>query len=186
MTNKKAILFGSAVAVALMLMASAFTVAGIWIGKNWSASNPLAIHADTAARGENISLTTGLVTNEVEGLFVMDHQTGILQCWVVNANTGAIGALYKFDVAAELQLEKAGDADFVVTTGKIDFIGNARVGNVTPARCICYVGDGNTGRVIGLGLYINKAGLAQRGEQVGEMAVICRGFTREGSQLRDQ
>lgn len=187
MTNKGLILVGSTVVLGLMLLASAFTAAGIFIGSQWSAAPaPIAIHADTAARGEAISFSTGRITDDVEGLFVMDHQTGILQCWVVNENTGDIGALYSFNVAAELEIEKAGDADYVVATGQINFIGNARVGNDTPAQCICYVGDGNTGRVVGLGLYINKSVLAAREQQEGEMTVICRGFTREGSRVRDQ
>lgn len=187
MTNRTMILVGTTAALGLMLVASAFTAVGIFVGTRWVASpSPITVHADTAAGGEGLSFATGPITGEVEGLFVMDHQTGVLQCWVVNQNTGNIGALYKFNVAAELGVEKAGDADYVIATGKIDFIGNARVGNDTPSRCICYVGDGNTGRVIGLGLYINKSILAAREQQEGEMTVICRGFTREGSRLRDQ
>lgn len=186
--NKNWLAWGLAGALGLMLLGGGLTVTGVLIGMNWSrpVSLPMALHADTASRAEDVSFATGLVANETEGLFILDHQTGLLQCWVVNRQTGQVGALYLADPAADMELEKASDGDYVMTTGLINFIGNFQVGNERPASCICYVGDGNSGKVLGYSFRLNQQGINQGVVQQGEMVVVCRGLIRESSMIRDQ
>ena len=172
---------------ALMLLAAGFTAAGIGIGLSWNqtdSSGALPVYADNASRGDNISMATGFIEEDTEGLFVLDHQTGLLQCWLLNRQTGAIGGIFSANAGKALQIDKASNADFVMTTGRIDFAGTQ--GNQRPGGSVCYVGDGNTGRVVGFGVQINVAALNARQQQAGELAVICQGVVREGSRLRDQ
>ena len=177
-------------ALALMMVASAFTAVGMIVGIGWnsreSAELPVQLHADSAARGKGMSFATGMIDEGVEGLFVLDHLTGNIQCWVLNKRTGDIGGIYSANVGVDLELEKVGDSDFVMTTGRFDFNPASRRGNIRPAECLCYVGDGNTGKVVGYGLEFNPQVIAQGGAQQGELQVVCKGVTREATQIRDQ
>lgn len=190
MSNKKWVIAGLGVVAGLMLIASSFTAIGVFVGLKMSKASlsPLPLYADAAARSESLSFATGFVDNEVEGLYILDHQTGRLQCWVVNRQTGTIGGLYAANVSADMELEKAGDADFVMTTGRIEFSGIARAGNERPALSTCYVGDGNSGKVVGYSFYFDQTILNQiNGEvQQGKLIPVCRGYVREGSRVRDQ
>lgn len=177
-----------------MIAASAFTAAGIFLGGLLSNSNaasnsqlelPMVLRADSAARGKGVSLATGQVDSSVEGLFVLDHVTGRLECWVLNTRTLAVAARYQADVSKELESDKAGDADFVLTTGRFLFEGGVQ-GNLRPGRCVCYVADGNSGKVVGYGLKFNRQAMLQGNQQIQDMYVVCRGNTRDGATVRDQ
>ena len=187
--SKATVLFAGA--IALMIAASSFTAVGMLIGMGWKsspvASAPVELHADSAARGKGMSFATGLIDDDgVEGLFVLDHLTGNLQCWILNKRTGDIGGIYSANVGVDMELEKVGDSDFVMTCGRIPFNPAARRGNIKPALSVCYVGDGNTGKVVGYGLEINPQVIAQGGAQQGELQVVCKGVTREATEIRDQ
>lgn len=141
---------------------------------------PLRLAADSASGGKTISMATGSVTDEADGLFILDHMTGILQCWLLNPRTGSVGGIYVVDVAAALGLDK-GDPDFVMTTG--DFFLRMR-GNVRPANTICYVAEGKSGKAAGFSLRYDEAGI-QRGEvQQGEMTMVCSGPIRQAGAIR--
>lgn len=146
---------------------------------------PIVLNADSAARGKQISLATGVIDDEVEGLFVLDHLSGNLQCWVMNRRSGDIGAVFTGSASAELGGQKGGAADYVMTTGRIEFVKGS--GQAKPAGCICYVADGNSGKVVGFGFRYN-AQLAAKGERQrpGTLTVVCRGVTRENAARRDQ
>ena len=81
---------------------------------------------------------------------------------------------------------KAGDADFVMVSGRIDISGRGRQGNIRPGSSVVYVGDGNTGKVVGYGFQFDPQAIF-RGEdpQNGELVVVTRGLAR-GIVERDQ
>ena len=58
--------------------------------------------------------------------------------------------------ADDMGLEKGGDVDYVMTTGRMNFQRAGRVGNMVPAGCVCYVGDGNSGNVVGYSIKFNR------------------------------
>lgn len=177
--------------IAVIAMASCFgTIFGIRYldsNDNFNLPNdtPIVLNADSAARGEQLSLATGSIDRDrgVEGLFVLDHLSGNIQCWVVNPRDGSIAGVFTGNVNRDLELGKAGDADFVMTCGSIRVEG--RRGNEIPAGCICYVGDGNSGRVVGYSLLYDKQLVLNNGTQEGELQVIARGFAREANMKRD-
>lgn len=145
---------------------------------------PFVLKADSAARGKQMSMATGVIDEGVEGVFVLDHLSGRLQCWVMNRRTGAIGGVYEGSAAAALGGEKGGSMDYVMTTGQINFQG-AR-GNNRPASCICYVGDGNSGKVVGFSFRFNGQALAKGNTDSGKLTVICKGVIRNTAATRDQ
>lgn len=142
---------------------------------------PLRLAADSASGGKTISMATGSITGDADGLFILDHMTGILQCWLLNPRTGTVGGIYVADVGIALGLDK-GDPDFVMTTG--DFFIRAG-GNQKPANTICYVGEGKSGKVAGFSLAYNKAGIQQGAVQRGELRMVCSGPVRQAGAIRE-
>lgn len=135
---------------------------------------PLRLQADSASGGKTISMATGPINNDVEGLYILDHLTGILQCWLLNPRTGDVGGIYVADVNTVLGLDK-GDPDFVMTTGKF-YIKSQ--GNMKAADTIVYVGEGASGKVAGFSLTYDKGGIQRGVVQRGELAVVCAGPIR--------
>jgi len=180
--------------IALGGMAFGLFCLGVSVGVIWATSygngnqsspqlTPVSFFPDSAVRSKNLSMATGLISDDVEGLFVLDHLTGNLNCMVLNPRTGKAGALYTTNVFAGLGITKEG-ADFVMTTGRINVPGSK--GNQAPALCVVYVGDSNTGKVVGYSLFYNRAKATQGGQQGGTFTVVFAGQTRGETVDRDQ
>jgi|694.fasta_scaffold53485_3 hypothetical protein len=142
---------------------------------------PQVLHADSASGGKTVSTATGRLDENTECLFVLDHQTGVLSCLIINPRTAATGGVYLANVATQLQLDKLGDLDFVMVTGYNAF-GIAGVGGILrPANCLCYVVEGNSGRAVAYSLSYNRTALQQGAVQQGALEVVWQGvFRQEG------
>lgn len=174
----------------LTFLAATFgTMIGNRVGSEDSVTGqpPVVLNADSAARGKAMSMATGLVDDRgTEGLYVLDHLSGNLQCWVINPRTGEVAGIYTANVNKDLEVGKGGDVDYVMTTGQFRAEkSTARRGNLIPSGSICYVGDGNTGKVVGYILYYNRQLATNGGSQRGELEVIARGLAREAGLRRD-
>lgn len=174
----------------LTFLAATFgTMIGNRVGSEDSVTgqSPVVLNADSAARGKAMSMATGLVDDRgTEGLYVLDHLSGNLQCWVINPRTGEVAGIYTANVNKDLEVGKGGDVDYVMTTGQFRAEkSTARRGNLIPSGSICYVGDGNTGKVVGYILYYNRQLATNGGSQRGELEVIARGLAREAGLRRD-
>jgi len=174
----------------LGLVVALATGIGVWVGTR-AASQPLnqfatptALKAATAARSNSLSMSTGLIDGNVEGLYVLDHLSGNLQCWLINSRTGAIGGIYKANVAAALASDKGGEPDYLMVTGNFNWTGG-NIQNLQVGQSIVYVADANTGKVVGYSLNYNRT-LIQRGEvQGGNLIPVCNGLARDIA-IRDQ
>ena len=121
---------------------------------------PIELNAGTAARSKSMSMATGLIDGEVEGLFVLDHLSGNLQCWALSPKTGAVAGIYRVNVLNDIrQPGKTGEPDYIMTTGNFFFSGG-NPNNATPGQTVCYVADASTGIVAGYGLTYNKQRLS--------------------------
>ncbi len=172
--------------IVLLACVAAGVVAGRWSVPEMSAGRVFANMSapETASRGKSLSLATGFVDlNEgVEALYGLDHLTGDLHCWLLHSQTGAVAAT--FTASPGRDLEVTADADYVMVTGLMDFVGTA--GNVRPSHSVVFVGDGNTGNVVGYVLMYNRGAL-QRGEHgTGELRKISQMVTRDVNRIRDQ
>ena len=56
--------------------------------KQNTAATPIELLAATSSNNDSLSMSTGSITSEVEGLWLLDHETGRLQCWVLSPRTG--------------------------------------------------------------------------------------------------
>lgn len=177
--------------VGLMLLASAFTAVGFVVAnrvnKTDSPNSPLILRADAATGGKGMSLATGFVSRDIDALFVLDHLTGNLQCWMLNPQTGAIGGIFRTNVNADLGIGKASDADFVMVTTRIPTAGRQREGNLRPGEALAYVGDGNTGKVVGYGFKFIPSQFNELNNEIqyGDLFVVTQGLAR-GMVERDQ
>ncbi|MEM7455831.1 MAG: hypothetical protein AAF456_15870 [Planctomycetota bacterium] len=186
----------------LVLMAggAAIALSAFFAGTSFSDSNGnseaselhrqlIELQADTSSKGKTMSLATGLIDNNrgdlAEGLFLLDHLTGNLDCWVINTRTGEVSAKFSSNVARDMALEQLGDVDYVMVTGRTDFVG-ANAGNVRPAKCICYVADANSGAVVAYGIQFNPTAFAQGDLQQSEMILLTSGMARGQQVERDQ
>lgn len=179
--------------VAIALLVGLTTGVGVYVGNRLAQDReihvmpPINLNAGTAARTKSMSMATGLIDGNVEGLFVLDHLTGNLQCWLLNTRTGQVGGIYRANAAADLQLAgKAGQPEYMMTTGNFFFSGG-NAGNNAPSQSICYVGDANSGNVVGYGVVYNPQAINRGIVQQGILNVVCKGSARNGaSATRDQ
>jgi hypothetical protein len=162
---------------------------GVASAPSGEASTSAAWHAwstalDTSARGKDISLATGLIEQGIEGLFVLDHQTGALYCWIVSNRTGELTASFETNVTRDLGTEVGVNTDLVMTTGVMDFT-FPRTGNMRPASCVVYVGEGNSGKVLAYALMYNPQVAALGGDQGGQLQLLMTSQTRPTDLRRD-
>lgn len=179
--------------VALLFIMLAAAIGGLlghhWgIGSNRSSSSetiPLPLMADSAVKGKTMSMATGAVTAGVEGLFVLDHSSGLLQCWIMNPRNGAVGGIFQTNILQDLPAEKVGAGDYVMCTGAFAFSGGTAA-NLVPSACIVYVADEATGNVVGYSFSFNRNELNRGVMQYGPLRAVCAGPTRVEGTVRDQ
>lgn len=140
---------------------------------------PQVLHADSASGGKTVSTATGRLDENTECLFVLDHQTGVLSCLIINPRTATTGGVYVANVATQMQLDKLGDLDFVMVTGYNAFGVAGNTGIMRPASCLCYVVEGNSGRAVAYSLSYNRTALQQGAVQQGALEVVWQGVFRQ-------
>ena len=183
------IVFG---AIGLSLLVGLTTGAGVYVGNRLAQDRmlanlpPIELQAGTASRTKSMSMATGLIDGNAEALFVLDHVTGNLQCWLLNSRTGQVGGIYRANAAADLVVAgKTGEPEFLMTTGNFFFKGG-NTGNAQPGNCVCYVADANTGNVVGYNVVYNEQVLNRGNVEQGALTLVCKGMARTAAVTRDQ
>lgn len=185
-------------AVSLALLIGLTTGIGVFVGNKLAQNRasesqlippipqlPLDLHAGTATRAKSLSMATGQIDDRVEGLFVLDHISGNLQCWVLNPRNGEPIGFYSANVKQDLaSTGKSGESDYVMVTGNFFFQGGS--GNSTPGRTVCYVGEASTGNVVGYGLIYDTQAIKRGNPQQGPLKLVCKGSARGEQTVRDQ
>ncbi len=176
-----AMLLGSAIFAAGAL----FTSRNASMGAHAGGLMPVAFSPDATSNGKSISVATGVIDESVEGIFVLDHLTGNLQCWIMNARSGEVGGVFRGNVLEALGLQGKNELDYVMATGRFDF-SNFRKGNLRYADCICYVGESSSGKIIGYSLTYDPTTGARGKPQGGELIVVATIPFRDESVIRDK
>jgi hypothetical protein len=120
------------------------------LGSNAVASAPawpqgIPLHASTASTSDTMAMATGMVDEQVEGVFTLDFITGDLQGYVLNPRAGKFVGHFGTNVTNQLPVEKGKKPSYVLTTGTWQPVGAST--NQRPANCVVYVADTNTGMV---------------------------------------
>ncbi len=145
----------------------------------WSDSlAELQLQAATASSGKTMSMATGQLDKDVEALFVLDHISGNLQCWLLNSRTGGVGGIYRINVIDDLVLDKAAQPEFLMVTGRF-FWSAGFAANVAPALSVVYIADGNSGNVVGYSVTVDKQAVRRGLPQAGLLKLVCKGSARD-------
>jgi hypothetical protein len=165
------------------LLIISFMVAAVGVGYQWGRSNVLpaspalveALHASTAQRNSTMAVATGMISEDIEGIFFLDFLTGDLQCWVYYPRTGLFGAKYAVNVTAQLPGGK--NPEYLLVTGAS--IPSHASNNARSANCLAYVVDVHSGAFAAYGVPWNIS--AEKSGQPQQAPLLPVG----GGQIRD-
>ena len=133
------------------LAAAVLFVAGVVVGSLARRPDVPQVFAATAVADEAFAACTAPIDDGIEGLFLLDFETGDLTGGVLNRTTSKFSTGYRCNVLKDLGFKagKAKSPKFLLTTGLADFAGNAAT---TMARSVLYVTDAATGVTVAYGI----------------------------------
>lgn len=134
------------------------------------------LHATASHSGKSMAMATGLIDEEVEGVFILDFLTGDIQCYVMNPRTYQWGGMFKYNVINDLGVQQGKDPNYVMVTGQTQFLRGTGV--TTPAMCVIYVMDANTGNFAAYGLAWNRTMSRGQAVQTGGLTLLQSGKAR--------
>ncbi len=135
------------------------------------------LHATASHSGKSMAMATGLVDEEVEGLFILDYLTGDLQCYIINPRYPTQwSGLYKYNVLRDLGAEQGKEPNYVMVTGQTQFVRGTSA--ATPALCVVYVMDANSGNFAAYGLGWNRTAFRSPQVQTGTLTLLQAGKAR--------
>ena len=129
------------------------------------------IGATAAVTGDKFSMATGNVSDDAEGLFVLDHNSGLLQCSVIYPRVGRFLAKFQINVAEALGTGAKG-GQYMMVTGRAQF---PRASNRPAAATVVYVMDNATGNYACYGIPFNHTLVARAAPQQGALVLIDTG-----------
>lgn len=154
----------------------ATAAAGYFAGQNTQPSNgPTvnfpAINATAAISSEKFSMATGVISDRAEGLFVLDHNSGLLQCSVIYPRIGKFLGLFTTNIGEALATGGKG-GQYMMMTGLADFPSS----NNNPAASSCiYVLDTATGNYACYGIPFDRVAMNANRPQQGMLVLISTG-----------
>jgi hypothetical protein len=137
--------------------------------------NPLGLtlptlDASSAVTSEKFSMATGLMSDRTEALFVLDHNSGLLQCSVMYPRMRQFLGLFVVNVHDALGTGKG--AQYMMTTGMVDMPQS----NANPvALSFVYVLNTTTGSFACYGIPFNRTFLNSNKPQQGAMVLLATG-----------
>ena len=152
-------------------------IASYFAGRNQSPLNqelselPL-LNAAAAVSGEKYSIATGIVSEEADGFFVLDHNSGLLQCNVIYPRTGGkFMARFSTNVNEAVGTGAKG-GKYMMLTGRAQF---PRASNNPAAATVVYVMDTATGNYACFGIPYDRVVANANRPQQGAMRLLTTG-----------
>ena len=159
--------------------------AGSYIGgklESATTPTPLQLHASTAAKKGNVSVSTGLINSDAGGFYSLDHDTGELQCRMIDSRSGKKIGTFRSNVNEDMQFDKIGERSYLMLVSYL--LPNksksleARLGDST-----CFIVETISGRVIGYHVSYDKRRQLSGRNQDGKLKIgssfLLRSKTRE-------
>jgi hypothetical protein len=129
------------------------------------------VQATASVTSEKFSMATGMVGDDAEGLFVLDHNSGLLQCNVIYPRMGQFLAQFRVSVPEALGVGAKGGS-YMMVTGLADF---PRASNRPAGACVVYVMDTTTGNYAAYGIPFDRAAVGAGRQQLGALVLIGTG-----------
>lgn len=129
------------------------------------------LEATSAVTSEKFSMATGSVSEDADGLFVLDHNSGLLQCNVIYPRLGRFMAQFTINVADAVGAGGKG-GKYMMLTGRADF---PRASNRPAAGTVVYVVDSATGNYACYGIPFDRVAMNSNRPQKGALVWIASG-----------
>jgi len=141
-------------------VALAGCVAGILLAT--AVAPPRQVTATTALSQESFAVCTAPIDGSMEGVFILDFETGDLTGGVLNQNTSKFGVSYRTNVLKDLGFKagKVKNPKFLLVPGVASFAGAAAS---RMAQSVLYVTDAATGVTVAYGIPWNSQQTAGSG-----------------------
>jgi hypothetical protein len=121
-------------------------VVGFVVGASLSGVLPQTpVHAVATHGQDSFAISTGLVEEDLEGIYFLDFLTGDLRGAVISTLTGKFLSFFTYNVAADLSHQGAKNPRYLMVTGIINF--RRGFGNIQPGRSIIYIAEATSGQV---------------------------------------
>lgn len=133
---------------------------------------PSSIDATSAVSSDKFSIATGVISEEAEGFFVLDHNSGILQCSVFYPRAGQFMANYTANVG-DLIGAGAKGGSYIMVTGQADLTRGGRGAAMAPT--LVYVLNTTTGNYGVLSVPFDRQAAVTNRPQAGLMIPVSTG-----------
>ena len=165
--------------IALLAMVTLVSVgiAGYFAGRdqsplNQELSNIPLLNAAAAVSDEKYSIATGIVSEEADGFFVLDHNSGLLQCNVIYPRVGGkFMARFSTNVNEAVGTGAKG-GKYMMLTGRAQF---PRASNRPAAATVVYVMDTASGNYACFGIPYDRVVANANRPQQGAMILLTTG-----------
>ncbi|XZE53332.1 hypothetical protein SH139x_005068 [Planctomycetaceae bacterium SH139] len=160
---------------------TAATLLGFLLGRQSTAeqislAHPFAeLDATSGVSGEQFSMATGPISADADGIFVLDHASGLLQCNVLYPRAGQFGAAFQCNVKEALP-SVGKNSKYLMVIGAAQFPGASNRGGF--ANCVVYVLDESTGAYACYSIPFNRSMVNSGAPQMGVMLPVARGQAR--------
>jgi hypothetical protein len=125
-------------------------VVGLVVGLNVTGVWPqIPIHATATHGQDNFAICTGVLDENVEGLFVLDSVTGELKGVAMNIQTRRFNTFFEYNVARDLP-PGSKNPQYRIVTGVTNIRQVVAAGQL--ARTVVYVAEASSGQVIAYGV----------------------------------
>lgn len=118
---------------------------------------PGILDASAAVSSDRFSIATGMVSDEAEGFFVLDHSTGILQCRVFSPRSESFAAAFTANIGDSLGAGGKGGS-FLMVTGTADMTRGRRGTQLAPT--LVYVLNTATGNYAAFAVPFDRQAVA--------------------------
>ncbi len=133
------------------------------------------LHASASAIGDSMAVATGAVSEDAEGVFFLDFNTGDLQCMVYYPRAGAMGAHYYANVLPALGTAGK-NSKYLMVTGQA--IVRAGSSNTRPAASLVYITDVTNGTFAAYAVPWDRTAESAGRPQSGQLILVSNGSVR--------
>ena len=129
------------------------------------------IDAAAAMTSEKFSMATGPLSGDAEGLFMLDHNSGLLQCSVIYPRLGRFLGNFSINVTEALPSGGKG-GQYMIATGLANFPSSS---SRPAAQSVVYVLEATSGDYACYGIPFNRAAMNAGKAQQMPMVLISKG-----------
>lgn len=156
-------------------------LAGFWLGTTRSSNMLPQLQAASAASSDSMAVATGPISDDAEGIFFLDFNTGDLQCLVYYPRVGAFGARYFGNVLPQLGASGR-NSKYLMVTGQA--VTRSSTGGSRPAASLVYVTDVTNGTFAAYAVPWDRTAESSNRSQTGQLVPVGGGPIRN-YQLQD-